>query len=533
MSDKTKDAIKIVNAVKGVDTMSLTDIFSNTSKQTENIHSKIKNYISTTPNFSNEGGVQTGAKNLVIAFLTLIGFIISIIIYIIVYIIILCFYIILFVYNLLLRFAKLFGDYEFFNDFDGENSNYSYFLFIDILKDKSESNKKFNLENDTPGNIHYEINEIFNNIKRKLQNRLEKYNSLIKSLKEDRDKEEEEKKYNEIFQESEANKKELTFSNINSSERKALWTSLFNGIKEASFKDIPNIIMNILTFIFINLRWFLGMLFEVVKYVLSGCFLIAKFCTKSVLSTFQQASLRWSRPFAGLMILILIIFGIAFACYNMYAPEEELYNSNFSNIGGGSSNNYKSTYNDNTSFFEALNRLPFEFYSFVNDFRIIYYEILKRLKFFMNFSSEIIDDARNFAREPEDYERTKNNTDNIYDNIYTFNAKYISEIIANNNEREITELKNIINKLTLDKEKYVIHLIKPKDIKDCVNYSDVLKLDLSINNSPNDISWKINCGDTAYFNNTCKIKDIAITDTDIHTCSITDAIKTNKDYNNI
>ena len=527
MSDKTKDAIKIVNAVKGVDTMSLTDIFSNTSKQTEYLHARIKKII--TPNFSNEAG----ASNLLYAFASLIGFIISIIIYIIAYIIILCLYIILFIYNLLLRFAKLFGDYEFFYDFDGEISNYSYFLFIDVLKNKSEYDKKKNLNNNTPGNIHYEINEIFNNIKRKLQNRLEKYNSLIKSLKIERDKEEEEKNNNELFQESEANKKEVTFANINSSERQVLWTSILNGIRQASFRDIPNIIMNILTLIFINLRWFIGILFEGLKYILSGCFLIAKFCSKSFLSTFQQASLRWSRPFAGLMILVLLILVMVLVCYNMYAPEEELYNSNFTNIGGGGSYDYKSTYNDNTSFFEALNRLPLEFYSFLNDFRMIYYELLKRLNFFMNFSSEIIDDARNFAREPEDYERTKNNTDNIYDNIYTFNAKYISDIITNNNEQEIKDLNDIIKQLTLDKEKYVVHLIKPKDIKNCVNYSSVLGLNLSINNSPNDISWKIKCDDNAYFNNTCTMKDIDITDKETHTCSITDAIKTNKDYNNI
>jgi hypothetical protein len=526
MSDKTDDAIKIVNAVKGVDTMSLTDIFSNTSKQTEYLHARIKKII--TPNFSNEEGAKAGASNLFKAFASLIGFIISIIIYIIAYIIILCLYIILFIYNLLLRFAKLFGDYEFFNDFDGEISNYSYFLFIDVLKNKSEYDKKKNLNNNTPGNIHYEINEIFNNIKRKLQNRLEKYNSLIKSLKNERDKEEEERKYYELFQESEANKKELTFANINSSERQVLW----NSMQVTAFNDIPKIIFNFFALLFSYLKLFIQILFEVLKYFLSGCFLIAKFCSKSFLSTFQQATLRWSRPFAGLMILIVLILVMVLVCYNMYAPEEELYNSNFTNIGGGSYD-YKSMFNDNTSFFEALNRLPLEFYSFLNDFRMIYYELLKRLNFFMNFSSEIIDDARNFAREPEDYERTKNNTDNIYDNIYTFNAKYISDIIANKNEQDITELKNIINKLTLDKEKYVVHLIKPKDIKNCVNYSSVLGLNLSINNSPNDISWKIKCDDTSYFNNTCMIKDIDITDKETHTCSITDAIKTNKDYNNI
>ena len=530
MSDKTKDAIKIVNAVKGVDTMSLTDIFSNTSKQTEDIHAKIKTFID--PKISNEEGPKAGASNLVQAIASLIGFIISIIIYIITYIIILCLYIILFIYNLLLRFAKLFGDYEFFNDFDGEIPNFAYFLFIDILKNKSESDKKLNLENDTPGNIHYEINEIFNNIKRKLQNRLEKYNSLIKSLKIERDKEEEEKNNNELFQESEANKKEITFANINSSERQVLW----NSMQVTTFNDIPKIIFNFFALLFSYLKLFIQILFEGLKYILSGCFLIAKFCSKSFLSTFQQATLRWSRPFAGLMIIVLLILVMVLICYNMYAPEEELYNSNFTNIGGGGSYDYKSTYNDNTSFFEALNRLPLEFYSFSNDFRMIYYELLKRLKFFMNFSSEIIDDARNFAREPEDYERTKNNTDNIYDNIYTFNAKYISDIIATKDEKEIIELRElreIINKLTLDKEKYVVHLIKPKDIKDCVDYSSALGLNLSINNSPNDISWKIKCDDNAYFNNTCTMKDIDITDKETHTCSITDAIKTNKDYNNI
>ena len=186
----------------------------------------------------------------------------------------------------------------------------------------------------------------------------------------------------------------------------------------------------------------------------------------------------------------------------MYAPEEELYNSNFTNIGGGGSYDYKSTYNDNTSFFEALNRLPLEFYSFSNDFRMIYYELLKRLKFFMNFSSEIIDDARNFAREPEDYERTKNNTDNIYDNIYTFNYEYIDKLPKIN--------KSLIP-IIGDKKLYVYNLVEPKtDIKISTYYNIDHSFNINELNGEGEYIYSLKCNDNnnGLIDSDCKIMTI-------------------------
>jgi hypothetical protein len=520
MSDKTRDAINIVNAVKDASPMTITDIFSNTNK----VASLAKNLFNNKIDQLSDDTTKTTSRSALNAFIALIGWVFSFIIYIIIYVIALCFYIIQFVFNIFFNFSKFFGDYEFFYDFD-EDSNYAYFIFMDILKERVEKDESDKIDNNTPGNIHYDINEIHNDIIRKLQNKLEKYNTLIRDLKIQKDKEDEERISNEKLQAKLNNNTSNTYANIKSEEIKTLWNT--------ATTSVPNTIYKYLTLIFLCLKLFLELVFSAAKYIVSGFFLILKFSSHSFLNVFQQSALKWSRPFAGLMILVMIILVMVLVTYNMYAPEEELYNSSFANIGGGSFD-YTSMFNDNSSFFEALNRLPLEFYSFVNDFRFFYQELLKRLKFFMNFSSEIIDDATNFAREPEDYERTKNTTDNIYDNIYTFNAHYISTIINKlPPDTAIDELKKIINLPTLEKNNYVVHLIKPKNIKETVNKSTELKLDLTINNSKDDYSWKIKCEDSKFFNDVCMIKDITISDNKtLNTCGIIDT-KTNNDYNNI
>jgi hypothetical protein len=83
------------------------------------------------------------------------------------------------------------------------------------------------------------------------------------------------------------------------------------------------------------------------------------------------------------------------------------------------------------------------------------------------------------------------------------------------------------------KNNYVVHLIKPKNIKEIVKNPNQLKVDLTINNSKDDYSWKIKCEDSNFFNDVCMIKDITISDNKIpNTCGIIDT-KTNNDYNNI
>ena len=197
MSDKTRDAINIVNAVKDASPMTITDIFSNTNKVASFAKNSFNNIIDDP---LSKDTTKTASQSALNAFIALIGWVFSFIIYIIIYVIALCFYIIQFVFNILFNFSKFFGDYEFFSDFD-EDCNYAYFIFMDILKERVEKDESDKIDNNTPGNIHYNINEIHNDIIRKLQNKLEKYNTLIGDLKIQKDKEDEERISNEKLQE--------------------------------------------------------------------------------------------------------------------------------------------------------------------------------------------------------------------------------------------------------------------------------------------------------------------------------------------
>ena len=459
----------------------------------------------------------------------ILGSIFSSIVYILVFVCLLCYYIIFSIINFLGIFTKFFGDYEFFHDFDSDKWNFKYFLFLDVLKENIINNKE--------ENITVNITEIYEDIKSKLKNRLEKYNDLIKSLKEQKDKEDlEDKDYN-MFQEYQAFQKSLKFSEINSNELRTIFT------------ENINIFIKVIYLIIFGLKFLMQFIFAVVKFIVTSILLLFKFAFKSFISLLQQALLKWSRPFAGLMILVFLILGIVIISYDSYAPNEELYNPNFTDIGGGSSSSnsnydYTNMFNNNTDFLTALNRLPLEFYSFVNNFTSIYYDLLKRIKFFMNFGNEIIDDARNFAREPDDYERTKNNTEHIHDNIYTFDADYIDTLIST--QTTITSnyeliLRQMLNTI-VDKTKYVVHLIRPNEISEMAPeiISENLKNEINyikLKIEP-DYSLAIKCAtehssNIAFFNENCTINGVDINI--IKTSGKSESCSTylEKDYDNI
>lgn len=458
----------------------------------------------------------------------ILGSIFSFIVYILAFVCSLCYYIIFSIINFLGIFTKFFGDYEFFDDFDSDNSNYKYFLFLDVLKENIINNKEVD--------IKVNITEIYKDIKSKLKKRLEKYNDLIKSLKEQKDKEDlEDKDYN-MFQEYQAFHKSLTFSEINSNELRTI------------LKESTSTFTSVFYIIIFGLKFLMQFIFAVVKFIVTSILLFFKFAFKSFISLLQQALLKWSRPFAGLMILVFLILGIVIISYDSYAPNEELYNPNFTDIGGGSSSSnsnydYTNMFNNNTDFLTALNRLPLEFYSFVNNFTSIYYDLLKRIKFFMNFGNEIIDDARNFAREPDDYERTKNNTEHLYDNIYTFEADYINSLISTQTITSDYEyiLKEKLNTI-VDKTKYVVHLIRPNEISEMAPeiISENLKNEINyikLKIEP-DYSLAIKCAtehssNIAFFNENCTINGVDIdkikTSGKLESCST----YLEKDYDNI
>lgn len=476
---------------------------------------------------------KKGFLKILMGFGFILGSIFSFIVYILAFVSSLCYYIIFSIFNFLGIFTKFVGDYEFFHDFDSDKWNYRYFLFLDVLKENIINNKEVD--------IKVNIKDIYEDIKSKLKKRLEKYNDLIKSLKEQKDKEDlEDKDYN-MFQEYQAFHKSLTFSEINSNELQTI------------LKVTPITFTKVFYIIIFGLKFLMQYIFAVVKFIVTSILLFFKFAFKSFISLLQQALLKWSRPFAGLMILVFLILGIVIISYDSYAPNEELYNPNFTDIGGGSSSSnsnydYTNMFNNNTDFLTALNRLPLEFYSFVNNFTSIYYDLLKRIKFFMNFGNEIIDDARNFAREPDDYERTKNNTEHLYDNIYTFEADYINSLISTNSATITTSNYNYENILKekldtiVDKTKYVVHLIRPNEISEMAPeiISENLKNEINyikLKIEP-DYSLAIKCAtehssNIAFFNENCTINGVDINI--IKTSGKSESCSTylEKDYDNI
>ena len=521
-------AKRVINLINENKPLSITDIIKFSNKYA----SSAKNNFDDIMKYEN-----FKEKNWFLQFLMgfgiILGSIFSSIVYILAFVCLLCYYIIFSIINFLGIFTKFFGDYEFFHDFDSDKWNFKYFLFLDVLKENIINNKE--------ENITVNITEIYEDIKSKLKNRLEKYNDLIKSLKEQKDKEDlEDKDYN-MFQEYQSFHKSLKFSEINSNELRTIFTGT------------NNIVIKVIYLIIFGLKFLMQYIFAVVKFIVTSILLFFKFAFKSFISLLQQALLKWSRPFAGLMILVFLILGIVIISYDSYAPNEELYNPNFTDIGGGSSSSnsnydYTNMFNNNTDFLTALNRLPLEFYSFVNNFTSIYYDLLKRIKFFMNFGNEIIDDARNFAREPDDYERTKNNTEHLYDNIYTFEADYINSLISTNSATITTSNYNYENILKekldtiVDKTKYVVHLIRPNEISEMAPeiISENLKKEINyikLKIEP-DYSLAIKCAiehssNIAFFNHNCTINGVDINI--IKTSGKSESCSTylEKDYDNI
>ena len=78
MSNKTKDAINIVNAVKDASPMTITDIFSNTNK----VASFAKNSFNNIIDPLSKDTTKTASQSALNAFIALIGWVFSFIIYI-------------------------------------------------------------------------------------------------------------------------------------------------------------------------------------------------------------------------------------------------------------------------------------------------------------------------------------------------------------------------------------------------------------------------------------------------------------------
>jgi hypothetical protein len=524
--DKARDLAKKI--IDDNNTNSLGDILSNADKSASDKADGILSKINT----------SEFAKKYPIFYSLLypIAIILYIIIYIILLIVFIITYILYYIFSLSSRLSKLIGDIEFFNDIDEKDGSrkslYERFLLIDLLnkdiKWGGEDSKKFQL---TREQLAKEAEDIVNKINNNLKNRLEKYKSLIKNLKDKQIKEDEDgyalKKWAEYIY----NERFNLMTKIKADQDIALFGTASSGLKFTAgnfFKIIGFCIGVVISLIGLFVKY----IFAFIKIFV----LIFLTLFKSVIQAAVAWFGKWTRPFAGFMILLIILGIIIFVMYDSYEIDDPDLdrNSELSGLSGGSggSNKKRFTYDENTNIFDALYRLPGEIYSFINDFTIFYNEFLKRITFFMNFSSEIMNDARNFAEDSIEYSRTDNiNSEGINDNIYTYDASYIKSLIDKNNSHEIMNddlVKNINANVAKLSDK-VVHLIKPKDIADYTNTA-VNGLSVNIVNIGGDSEYKIKC-EGEFFDNSCKIKQFKADN--VLGCKNIDNTPKDNDYNNI
>jgi hypothetical protein len=529
-----KQATSIVDGILRINrNTSLGDVLSNTNKSAEEGGERILDIFK---------GLKDNGSGSSILYYILYPF--AIIVYIITYIILFIIYIIgniiFYIITLFSRLSKLIGDIEFFWDVDQGVSPkpnfYARFLFIDLL----DKDVKYPKEDDpryyNTTKLGEEIEEIVTHINIILKNRLQKYKSIIKNLKDKQIDDEKENKDLEKLKEYVSNETANLKTKIASEEITTLFNNFGSGAKAgASFGGkIGYFILDIFKFISLIIGFIFKYAFEFLKFLM----IVISAMFKSFMQFAATWFGKWTRPFAGLMILLFIIGIIILAVCLTYETEDvdldrESDSSGLDTGGIGDNNRKRFTYDENTNIFDALYRLPGEIYLFINDFTIFYNEILKRITFFMNFSSEIMNDARNFGEDSIEYSRTDNiNTEGINDNIYTFDAEYIKGLLinkANNPKINSEDLYKYISVNNMDKK--VVHLIKPIDIAIYTNIpSENAGLKVNIENINGDGEYKIRC-DGDFFDKSCKIKQFKA-DT-IENCKNIDKTPKDTDYNNI
>ena len=528
-----KQATSIVDGILRINrNTSLGDILSNTNKSVEELTKDGLNIFDSLKKNGDAGSVFY-------YILYPLAIIVYIIAYIILFIIFIIGNIIFYIITLSSRLSKLIGDIEFFWDVDASNGKpnfYERFLFIDLLdkdvkypkgKDGVEDNPRY--YNTTK--LGEEIEDIVANINIILKNRLQKYKSIIKNLKDKQIDEEKENKDLEKLKEYVSNETANLKTKIASEELSTLFNNFGSGTKAAGgwIGKICYFILDILKCISLIIGFIFKYAFEFLKFLM----IVISSMFKSLMQFAATWFGKWTRPFAGLMILLFIIGIIILAVCLTYETEDvdldrESDSSGLDTGGMGDNNNRKRfTYDENTNIFDALYRLPGEIYSFINDFTIFYNEILKRITFFMNFSSEIMNDARNFGEDSIEYSRTDNiNSEGINDNIYTFDALYIKELLKDINNDLSKYI--IANTIDIDKGNKVVHLIKPIDIS--VYTKEITGLKVNIENINGDGEYKIKC-DGEFFDKSCKIKQFKADE--IESCKNINKTPKNTDYNNI
>jgi hypothetical protein len=234
----------------------------------------------------------------------------------------------------------------------------------------------------------------------------------------------------------------------------------------------------------------------------------------SAIANIWRVMMIWSKPFAGLVILVVFIIFIILV---FFGEDDSSSSANsggigtgsmvrpgnfnfFSNMGGGANNN-------NTDIISVLQRMPQNIYAFIDKLSVAY----SRFSNYVSSSSDLINNLSDTT--PIIKGRAEKGTEGLYDNIYTFDYKYIDSIKGPENivENPPNDLATIANA-----DKHVYNIKRPKkssdsNISDYYNISHNYKFDKIGDAAKNEYIYAPKCGtnnNNDYVYDDCTIRNI-------------------------
>ena len=152
----------------------------------------------------------------------------------------------------------------------------------------------------------------------------------------------------------------------------------------------------------------------------------------SAIANIWKVMMMWTKPFAGLVILIVFIAFIILVFFGEddEPPENSGGVGTGSLVGPGNFNFFSKNMqggrgsNNNTDIISVLQRLPQNIYSFFDKLSAAY----SRFSNYANSSSDFLNSLADTPSIIKVRDEKPNNTEGLYDNIYTFDYKYIHDI---------------------------------------------------------------------------------------------------------
>jgi hypothetical protein len=162
----------------------------------------------------------------------------------------------------------------------------------------------------------------------------------------------------------------------------------------------------------------------------------------SAIANIWKVMMMWTKPFAGLVILVAFIAFIILVFFGEddEPPEKSGGVGTGSLVGPGNFNFFSKNMqgsggaNNNTDIISVLQRLPQNIYSFFDKLSAAY----SRFSNYANSSRDFMNSLSDTTPIIKARSEKPNNTEGLYDNIYTFDYNYIHDI--SNNRAEISSI---------------------------------------------------------------------------------------------